>query len=121
MSEDIELRRLRLRKMMKLMAEKKEEEKNEEEMSFDEALKIVRERLVERGDEVLKAALSQYPEITKKIILALAKRLRERGEERISGGALLRFFDYLGLHVKIETSIRYYKKGEYKSIRDLLK
>ena len=94
MEDDLELKALKLKKMMKLMASKKNEEKREE-LTFEEALKIVKEHLGDRGDEVLNAAIQQYPEQTRKIILMLA--------------------------VKIKTKILYYKKGEYKAIGDLIK
>jgi len=33
----------------------------------------------------------------------------------------MQLFEYLGMHVRLETKILYYRKGEYKSIRDLLR
>jgi len=121
MEDDLELKALKLKKMMKLMASKKNEEKREE-LTFEEALKIVKEHLGDRGDEVLNAAIQQYPEQTRKIILMLAvKIVQDDFKGKISGEALLSLFEHLGIPVKIKTKILYYKKGEYKSIGDLIK
>ncbi|MEN2975065.1 MAG: hypothetical protein ABDH32_05750 [Candidatus Caldarchaeales archaeon] len=123
MDENLELKMLRLKKMKKIIASKSSEsDVASEEAEVEEALKIVKERLSDRGDEVLEAALKDYPEITKKIVLVLAKKIKN-GElmDEINGGELLRLFEKLGMRIKLETSIRYYKKGEYKSLSDLLK
>jgi len=121
--EDLELRALKLRKLMRLAALKAEkEEQPERRLSFEEAMKILKEYLEDRGDEVLKAALEQYPEQAKRVAMMLAEKIA-RGEVRrkLSGGALMSLFEYLGMPVKLRTKILYYKKGEYKSIADLLK
>ncbi|MEM1976437.1 MAG: hypothetical protein QXX29_00870 [Nitrososphaerota archaeon] len=128
MEEDLELRALKLRKFMELAALRSQakaagSEKNAEKpLSFEEALKIVRENLVERGDEVLGAALEQYPEQAKKIVMILAEKII-KGEigQKIRGSALMSLFDYLGMPVKLRSRILYYKKGEYKSIEELLR
>jgi len=118
----LELRALRLKKMMKLMASKPRPAEEKRELTFEEALKVLRPRLVDRGDEVLEAALEQYPEQAKRIVILLAEKITEDGfEGKITGEALLSFFEYLGMPVKLRTKILYYKKGEYKSITDLLK
>jgi len=128
MEEDLELRALKLRKFLELAALRSQakaagSEKNAEKpLSFEEALKVVRENLVERGDEVLDAALEQYPEQAKKIVMILAEKII-KGEigQKIRGGALMSLFDYLGMPVKLKSRILYYKKGEYKSIEELLR
>jgi len=122
MEDDLELRALRLKKMMKLMASKASKPEEKKELSLEEALKILKPMLVDRGDEVLEAALEQYPDQAKKIIVLLAEKIiQERFSGKITGEALLSFFEYLGMPVKLKTRILYYKKGEYKSITDLLK
>ena len=40
---------------------------------------------------------------------------------KISGEALLSIFEQLGMPIKLRTKILYYKKGEYRSIADLVK
>lgn len=121
--EDLELKALKLRKLMRLAALKAEKEKQpERRLSFEEAMKILKENLEDRGDEVLEAAIEQYPERAKKVAMILAEKVA-RGELRrkLSGEALMSLFEYLGMPVKLKTKILYYKKGEYKSIADLLK
>ena len=121
--EDLELKALKLRKLMRLAALKAEKEKQpERRLSFEEAMKILKENLEDRGDEVLEAAIEQYPERAKRVAMILAEKVA-RGELRrkLSGGALMSLFEYLGMPVKLRTKILYYKKGEYKSIADLLK
>ncbi|RLG05033.1 MAG: hypothetical protein DRN61_01830 [Thaumarchaeota archaeon] len=121
--EDLELKALKLRKLMRLAALKAEKERQpERRLSFEEAMKILKENLEDRGDEVLEAAIEQYPERAKRVAMILAEKVA-RGELRrkLSGGALMSLFEYLGMPVKLKTKILYYKKGEYKSIADLLK
>ncbi|MCD6312939.1 MAG: hypothetical protein J7L79_03925 [Thaumarchaeota archaeon] len=122
-NEDLELRALKLRKLMRLAALKAEKEKQPERgLSFEEAMRILKGHLEDRGDEVLEAALEQYPEQAKKVVAILAEKIA-RGElhSKLSGGVLMSLFEYLGMPVKLRTKILYYKKGEYKSISDLLK
>ncbi len=126
MDEDLELRALKLKKLMELASLKAKaadvKKEAERHLSFEEALRIVRENLVDRGDEVLDAALEQYPEQTKKIVMILAEKI-VKGEigQKIGGGMLMSLFDYLGMPVKLRSRIFYYKKGEYKSIEELLR
>ncbi|MEM3741728.1 MAG: hypothetical protein QXU28_01460 [Nitrososphaerota archaeon] len=92
------------------------------EEDFERYLKIFRENLIERGEEVLEAAMRDYPDVTRKIVTVLAKKILEgKIIDKISGGDLLRLFENLGIPVRIETSIKYYRHGEYKSLSDLLK
>ena len=122
MEDDLELKALKLKKMMRLMASKASKPEEKKELSLEEALKILKPMLIDRGDEVLEAALEQYPDQAKKIIVLLAEKIiQERFSGKITGEALLSFFEYLGMPVKLRTRILYYKKGEYKSITDLLK
>lgn len=126
MEEDLELKALKLKKLMKLVASQEAPkagvEKRREGLSFEEALKIIREYLADRGDEILEAALEQYPEEARKVVQAIAKKIvRDGFKGKISGEALLSIFEYLGMPVKLKTKILYYKKGEYKSIADLIK
>ncbi len=122
MEEDLELRALKLKKLMKLTALRSEAEKPRRELDFDQALKILRRRLVDRGEEVLEAALDQYPDQARKIVMILARMiLAGRIAGNIGGEALLSIFEQLGMPIKLRTKILYYKKGEYKSIADLVK
>ena len=78
--------------------------------------------LYDRGDEVLAAAESQYPEETKMIVEKIAD-LVEKGklQEKISGGALLWLFRQFGMRVHIETTIRIQQDGKMVSVADKLK
>ena len=124
MEDDLELKMLRLKKLRELMKSRERQRKEKEEMrlSFKEAYELVKKHLANRGEEVLDAALEQYPEAAKKIVTIIALKIM-RGEfsGKITGEMLMKLFEYLGMHVRLETKILYYRKGEYKSIRDLLR
>ncbi len=124
MDESIELKFLRLKKMKQMLSAKPTSitESSVGEEDFERYLKIFRENLTERGEEVLEAAMRDYPDVTRKIVTLLAKKILERKIiDKMSGGDLLRLFENLGIPVRIETSIKYYRHGEYKSLSDLLK
>jgi len=124
MEDDLELKMLRLKKMRELLKsrEKQRKEKEEFELNFKDAYELVKKHLADRGEEVLNAALEQYPEAAKKIVTIIALKIM-RGEfsGKITGEMLMQLFEYLGMHIRLETKILYYRKGEYKSIRDLLR
>jgi len=124
MEDDLELKMLRLKKLRELMKSRERQRKGKEEMrlSFKDAYELVKKHLANRGEEVLDAALEQYPEAAKKIVTIIALKIM-RGEfsGKITGEMLMKLFEYFGMHVRLETKILYYRKGEYKSIRDLLR
>lgn len=124
MEDDLELKMLRLKKMRELLKsrEKQRKKKEEFELNFKDAYELVKKHLADRGEEVLDAALEQYPEAAKKIVTIIASKIM-RGEfsGKITGEMLMQLFEYLGMHIRLETKILYYRKGEYKSIRDLLR
>ena len=124
MEDDLELKMLRLKKMRELLKsrEKQRKEKEEFELNFKDAYELVKRHLADRGEEVLNAALEQYPEAAKKIVMIIASKIM-RGEfsGKITGEMLMQLFEHLGMHIRLETKILYYRKGEYKSIRDLLR
>ena len=124
MEDDLELEMLRLKKLRELMKsrEKRREEKGGVRLSFKDAYELVKKHLADRGEEVLDAALEQYPEAARRIVMIIALKIM-RGEfsGKITGEMLMQLFEYLGMRVRLETKILYYRKGEYKSIRDLLR
>src|SRR2546425_12707507 len=70
------------------------------------------EVLVDRGDEVLEAAYSYYPNETDHIVKELSRLIREgKFNERISGGELYSLFRNLGLRFKLNTSMKVEEKG----------
>lgn len=117
----MELKLLRLKKMRRLLSSRSQRS-GERSLSLEEALKILRKKLVDRGDEVLEAAFDQYPELAKTVTLIIAEKIKS-GElsGEISGPSFMALFESLGARIRLKTTIKYYKKGEYKSIRDLLK
>jgi len=119
--DDLELKMLQLRRLRRL-AEAKEKEKEIKEGKKPDPLETVKGRLGDRGEEVLRAALDQYPRETLQVLNALAAAIRMgkiRG--KIDGSSLYLLFRNLGLRVKLDTEIKYYRKGEYKRLRDVLK
>ncbi|MEM4281820.1 MAG: hypothetical protein QW470_06100 [Candidatus Caldarchaeum sp.] len=123
--EDIELKRLQLKRMMKLMSQKVQQEAGKQQTAQDvepSPLEIVRSRLGERGGEVLSAALEQYPQETMAIVKKLAELIKAgKITEPIEGGELYNLFRSLGLRVKIDTKIMYVKRGEAKDLRELFR
>ena len=120
MDEDLELKKLRIRMMRRLMeaAAKKAEKTTAPPRN---PVEVLRRHLVDKGEEVLDAALEQYPELAKRVADLLASKILSGQLKKVSGEELLMLFEYLGARIRLETSIKYYKKGEFKSIRDMLK
>ncbi|MGC8848855.1 MAG: DNA-binding protein [Candidatus Bathyarchaeia archaeon] len=125
MSDDLELERLRRRKLAELkrrLTSEVDEEAGKPpigEVSVDDALKGV---LVGRAWEVLAAAEAQYPRAApevKRILALLVMEGRVKGP--ISGEELMWFFRRLGLRVRLETRIRFLERGELKSLAEKLR
>lgn len=78
--------------------------------------------LGDRAEEVLNAALEQYPEQARGIIKKLVE-LAEKGalQGKIDGGTLFQLFRRLGMRVRLETEVLFYKEGEYKRLSEMLK
>jgi DNA-binding TFAR19-related protein (PDSD5 family) len=89
-------------------AQRKPEQKKEADDTT-----LVRSKLINRGDEVLDAALSQYPQATNKIIQYIAQLYKTKKlEEPIPGEELLELFYDLGMRVHLQTTITYVKHGK---------
>ncbi|MDW8360157.1 MAG: hypothetical protein RMK31_06195, partial [Candidatus Caldarchaeum sp.] len=117
--EEIELRRIQLKKMMSLAAQLAEKKKEPPPQQTPTPLEIVKANLGPRGEEVLQEALAQFPEQTKLIVEKLAELIKTgRLTEPIDGGELYNLFRNLGLRIKIDTKILYVKKGEAKNLKD---
>lgn len=83
---------------------------------------ILTERLVNRGEEVLRAAEEQFPQQTKVIVEKLAEMIKKGYiTSSISGAELLWLFRQLGLPVRIETRIMIEKDGKLISLAEKLK
>jgi DNA-binding TFAR19-related protein (PDSD5 family) len=85
-------------------------------------LDIVMDYVYDRGDEVLRQAMAQYPAQTTAIVAKIVELIRS-GEltNRISGGELLALFRSIGLPVRIDTSIKIEDHGKLVSFSDRLK
>jgi len=111
MEEDAELKLITQRKLaqMKRMAATTSAKPQKAEKTDRQ---VVAEMLVDRGDEVLEAAYSYYPNETDHIVKELSRLIREgKFNERISGGELYSLFRNLGLRFKLNTSMKVEEKG----------
>ncbi len=117
--KDIELEIIKAKKMRELR--KRLQEGRLDKREKDDR-SILLDYLIERGDEVLKAAEEQYPAQMRLIIPRLAQVLRS-GEikGKITGADLLAILRIIGLNVRLNTTIRYMEDGKIKSISEKLK
>lgn len=83
---------------------------------------ILSSYLYDRADEVLDLAYGQYPLQTEAIVTRIA-RLILSGEitSRISGGELLMLFRYVGLNIRVNTTIKVEDDGKLISFSEKLK
>ena len=83
---------------------------------------LLKELLYDRGDEVLDAAYSIFPEETGRIVTELAKRIRDGSFNRkISGGELYSLFRQIGLRFQLKTSIKVQERGKFVDLSEKLK
>ncbi len=76
-------------------------------------LKFIRSKLLGRGQEVLDAALSQYPKPTLEVAKYIANLYRTgQLNEEIPGEDLYDLFHNLGMRVRLNTTISYVKDGK---------
>uniref|UniRef100_A0A7C3F218 Double-stranded DNA-binding protein n=1 Tax=Candidatus Methanomethylicus mesodigestus TaxID=1867258 RepID=A0A7C3F218_9CREN len=76
-------------------------------------LTLVRSRLTGRGQEVLDAAMAQYPKVANQVVRYIANLYRSgQLNEDIPGEDLYEVFQSLGLRVRLETTITYVKDGK---------
>jgi len=123
-SDDKILEFLKRRKLIELsrMASSKETKLIESASKIENPREVLAKILVDRGLEVLEAAESQYPEITREIEklivqLILSGKLRES----ITGEQLYWLFHRLGINVRLKTRIRILEHGELKTIEEKIK
>ena len=127
-SEDADLKMLNARRMVELrkrMSLSKQQEEAERKIAEKPPppsdREILRKALVERGDEVLAAAESSYPNEMRILIPRLATLIRQGKVTTIRGGELLQFFRSLGMRVSVSTSISVEEHGKFVSIAEKLK
>ncbi|RLI34540.1 double-stranded DNA-binding protein [Candidatus Bathyarchaeota archaeon] len=120
-TEDLELERLKLKKLKELQLRMLKAETEKAKPSPD-PFKLVEERLVGRGKEVLEAALQQYPQAARAVVKELAALIASgRLNGTIDGETLHQLFRLLGFPVRLETKIVYVEKGEVKNLADKLR
>jgi len=96
------------RRLAAAQAPKPEQKKNE----VDD-LSLVMSNLINRGTEVLDAALSQYPKAAQEVVRHIANLYRSgKLKEQIPGEELLALFQDLGMRIHLETTITYVKDGK---------
>lgn len=116
-----ELEVIKMKKMLELQRRMAAAQKPHPKKQVDD-MTLVRSKLVNRGDEVLDAALSQYPQATTKVVQFIAKLYRTgRLDEPIPGEELLALFHDLGMRVHLETTITYIKDGKRVSLSEKFK
>lgn len=122
MDEDAELKIIERRKMaaLKRKIEASAPQKGEKTEKTDRQL--LGDLLYDRGDEVLEAAYSFFPEETAKVVAELAKRIRDRTFNRkISGGELYSLFRQIGLRFQLKTSFKVQERGKFVDLSEKLK
>ncbi len=123
MSDDLELEMILAKKRRELLAmASRASTGGTEPQAKRDPVEVLRGVLVERGDEVLEAALSQYPKEARRVVEKLAE-LVERGavKEKITGRQLLWLFRQLGLDVRLETKIYVEQDGRFVPLIDAMK
>jgi DNA-binding TFAR19-related protein (PDSD5 family) len=119
-----DLAAIRLKKMQELqrrMATAQEKTQPPKETGQDD-MTLVRSKLVYRGNEVLDAALMQYPQAANAVVKQIAILLRSgKLKENIPGDELLLLFQDLGMRVHLETTITYIKDGKRVALSDKFK
>jgi DNA-binding TFAR19-related protein (PDSD5 family) len=117
MEEDAELKLLE-RKKLEAMRRKMKQASPAKEKSDRE---IVEGILYDRGEEVLDAAYTFYPDETQRIVKELADMIRAgRLSGTVAGGELLSVFRQLGLRFSLKTSIRVQDRGKLVDLSEKL-
>jgi len=116
----VELEKIKLKKLAKLLG-KRPDEKKEPEKAAD-GNDVLYQHLYDRADEVLKAAEEQFPKETEQVKAALVKMYRSgRIVGNISGGELLMLFRSLGMPLHLDTRITIVEHGKAKSLQEKFK
>jgi DNA-binding TFAR19-related protein (PDSD5 family) len=119
MEEDADLKLLEQRKLEELRRRLRSAAPQAKQEKTDR--QVVEEMLYDRGDEVLEAAYSFYPEETGKLVKELAGMIKDgRLKEKVAGGELLSIFRELGLRFRLKTSIRVMDQGKLVDLSEKL-
>ena len=119
MEDDAELKLLEQRKlhaMRKRISEAAPQPKHEKTDR-----EVVEGILYDRGDEVLDAAYSFYPNETARLVREIAAMVKDgRLKGSIPGGELYSIFRQLGLRFSLKTSIKVQDKGKLVDLSEKL-
>jgi len=119
MEEDSDLKLLERRKLEEMKRRLKAAAPAQRQDKTDR--QVVEGMLFDRGDEVLEAAYSFYPNETERLVKELAVMIKEgRLTEKIAGGELLSIFRQLGLRFRLRTSIRVMDDGKLVDLSEKL-
>ena len=125
LENDKELEKIMARKLKNMQKKMEETRKIEEIRSKEQQIdkrSILKNRLHDRGLEVLEIAERAYPNETKQIVEKLAQLIIERKiNGYISGGELLELFRSLGMNIRVNTSISVQKGGKLIPLSEKLK
>lgn len=119
---DSELEAIKRRKLRELQKKVAQEQKGKEgdKNPLVDSDKVLNRVFGYRAWEVFNTASAQYPEEMSEIKAALVK-MADSGElTEIDGERLYVFLRNLGLRVRLETEIKFVKKGETKSLSEKL-
>jgi len=120
--ETDELRLLRMRKLLELQKRKLLEEARRKESKDPDPYSIFLKLLTSDGKKLFENALSQYPLQAKKIGETIGKLyLLGKIRGRLDANFIYGIFYELGFPIRLETKIVYKKRGEVKSISEMLK
>jgi DNA-binding TFAR19-related protein (PDSD5 family) len=118
MEEDADLKLLEQRKLEEMRRRLKATPSAKQEKTDRQ---VVEEMLYDRGDEVLDAAYSFYPNETERLVKEIADMIRDgRLKEKIAGGELLSIFRQLGLRFRLNTSIKVMDRGKLVDLSEKL-
>jgi DNA-binding TFAR19-related protein (PDSD5 family) len=118
MDEDSDLKLLEQKKLEEMRRRLKAAPRTKQEKTDRE---VVEGMLYDRGDEVLEAAYSFYPQEAGRLVKELAAMIRDgRLTEKIAGGELLSIFRQLGLRFRLKTSIKVMDRGKLVDLSEKL-
>lgn len=124
--EDIELERLKAKRLAEMQQNITKKQKIEQNSQAQQSTKqssrdVLVSRLGYRGLEVLENAESQFPSETKIIVDEISELITSGDiNEQLDGGKLLLLFRSVGLNIRMKTKINIEQDGKFVSLSDKL-
>jgi DNA-binding TFAR19-related protein (PDSD5 family) len=128
--EDPDIAAIKARKMKALREqaaahqkeEMKKKQREQQTIKSKSDREFILDYLYDRGEEVLNLAESQFPTQTKAMVRRIVELIKN-GEikQRISGGELLALFRFVGMNIRLNTTIKIEDHGKLVSFSDKLK